>query len=254
MGDTPSRFRVIAWALATVLTSLAVLTGLAVLAGPAAADPSEFEVRVSTTRIHLQTGGQARRLTAVARFTGEARSGEQVHMVFHVPLAEHNVAIVEGAEGCQVAHTQMRCPVTMDGNEHRYSMRIGPPADEGPAPGEQVQGDGAVRLEWPQDPHAEPLKSVPYRVILASPATSVNEVSGKVFDQQAQEPLPGAVVAIQDSDDKKWETSTDADGRFRVSTSSEKPLTPGTFTIKISKKGFQSYEVRLKEDAGESIT
>ena len=249
MGDRPSKFRPIGWVLAAVLIGLGSPIGIS---SPAFAEPGEVEVRLSTNKIQMQAEGEPQRLTAVARYVGDSPSDDQVIMTFQVPLAEHGVRITEGAEGCHTEQSLMRCPMTLNGTEFRYALRIGPTPGEGPAAGEQVKGDGAVSVAWPDDP--ETLGSAAYQVVFSGPQEAVNEVSGTVLDQKTEKPVPDAEVTVRDGDNKKWTTTTGADGGFQVKTTSDKLLKPGTFKISVAVKGYQAYQLRIQEGAGESIT
>ncbi|HEX2774842.1 MAG TPA: carboxypeptidase-like regulatory domain-containing protein [Micromonosporaceae bacterium] len=101
-----------------------------------------------------------------------------------------------------------------------------------------TQRDMSVRGPQPQQPQ--------------QPQT-VKEISGRVTDIRTGEGVPGAIVAISDSGDHRYDTITDDSGRYRFAGSAEKPITPGEILI-----GAQKDDVRVTKTitvgAGKSMT
>lgn len=61
-------------------------------------------------------------------------------------------------------------------------------------------------------------------------------ISGKVYDKNTQEPLPGASVFILGT---SWGTSTDLDGNFKITN-----IKKGTYDIVISYIGYHSDTIK----------
>ncbi|HEX7744958.1 MAG TPA: carboxypeptidase regulatory-like domain-containing protein [Micromonosporaceae bacterium] len=65
---------------------------------------------------------------------------------------------------------------------------------------------------------------------------TVAEISGKVTDMSTGEPVSGAIVAIADSGNHKYDVVTGEEGRFKFTGSGTKPITPGAIQIGAAKE------------------
>ena len=82
---------------------------------------------------------------------------------------------------------------------------------------------------------------------------TVKSVSGKVVAQANGKAVPNAVVMLQDGAGKKIDTTSDDDGNFRFTGSSERPIAPGRLAVGAS-VGTVYATKSFDASAGQSIT
>jgi hypothetical protein len=70
---------------------------------------------------------------------------------------------------------------------------------------------------------------------------TVPEVSGTVVDAYTNKPIEGASVSIQDSTPTTWTIGTDRTGTFKITSSADKPIKPGTIAFTVDKDGIQPF-------------
>ena len=84
-------------------------------------------------------------------------------------------------------------------------------------------------------------------------APMVKEITGKVRDAVTGRPVTGASVAIMDSANHKYDTTTNSSGTYRFASSAESPITPGNIDMLAKKDGFEPKYQTANGKAGESV-
>ncbi|MFV2018571.1 carboxypeptidase regulatory-like domain-containing protein [Micromonospora sp. LOL_023] len=86
-------------------------------------------------------------------------------------------------------------------------------------------------------------------------APRVKEVAGKVTDVSTGEPIEGAVVAMSDSQNNAYDTTTNANGNYRFTSSNNRPIAPGEILVGAVADGYDGSDPkRVTAAAGQSIT
>lgn len=80
----------------------------------------------------------------------------------------------------------------------------------------------------------------------------VRQISGKVRDTDGKA-VSGAQVAMQDSADHRYETTTNGDGLYSFTSSDDKPISPGAVSIAAIKDGFKPASKNVQASAGKSV-
>ena len=82
----------------------------------------------------------------------------------------------------------------------------------------------------------------------APPASAnVPEVSGTVVDATNNKPIGAAMVSIQDSAATTWSAGTDTSGKFKITSTQDKPIKPGTIAFTVEKDGLQPFPGMAKQ-------
>jgi hypothetical protein len=84
---------------------------------------------------------------------------------------------------------------------------------------------------------------------------TVPEVSGQVVDVFTAKGVKGATVYLQDSATPvhDYKVGTDDNGRFRFTSTSDKPIVPGTIALRVEKEGWELYQKGYTANAGQAL-
>ena len=63
----------------------------------------------------------------------------------------------------------------------------------------------------------------------------VRRVTGRVVDDNSNDPVEGALVVMRDSKNQRFNTETDGDGRFQFASSGQRQIAPGRIGIAVTK-------------------
>lgn len=87
-----------------------------------------------------------------------------------------------------------------------------------------------------------------------SGSASVPEVSGEVVNVFDATPVPNATVYMQDSAGKNFETGTDSKGKFKFTSTTEKPIAAGALALRVEKDGWETAEKPIVASPGQPVT
>ncbi|WP_436837237.1 carboxypeptidase-like regulatory domain-containing protein [Micromonospora matsumotoense] len=82
---------------------------------------------------------------------------------------------------------------------------------------------------------------------------TVKSVSGKVVVAATGDAVPNAVVGLEDSTGKQFNTTSDGSGNFRITGSSANPIAPGSMVLGASKDGIVATKP-ISAGAGQSLS
>jgi len=86
-------------------------------------------------------------------------------------------------------------------------------------------------------------------------APRVKEVAGKVTDISTGEPIEGATVAMSDSQDHRYDTTTNGNGNYRFTSTTDRPISPGDIRIGAIADGYETADPKkVTASAGQSVT
>jgi hypothetical protein len=81
---------------------------------------------------------------------------------------------------------------------------------------------------------------------------SVRQVSGRVRDADG-DAISGAQVVMKDSAGNTYDTTSNGDGGYSITSSDSKPITPGAISIGAGKDGYQPQAVNVQAAAGKTV-
>jgi hypothetical protein len=95
-----------------------------------------------------------------------------------------------------------------------------------------------------------------YSVKLTGPsqAAPVPEVSGRVTDSTSGVGIKDATVVVEDGANTVHSAGTDSQGRFRVVSTAQKPITPGQIKIGANKDGYEIVPLLVDGRSGQALT
>jgi hypothetical protein len=214
-----------------------VLTGLATPAY--AADPTVTVTSLSSGSLHP---GESAELKFDVQISGPGAPLDiEVRSNLYPDIAlKRNGASCGGA--CRFTET-----FSNDETKH-YTITVYAPANANIQQGQQKSGE--LRIT------AGGSGPVTKAITLVGPeqAPVVPEVSGTVVDSTTNQVVKDAVVGLQDGASHTFTAGTDSNGRFKFTSSGDRPITPGTLTIGASKEGFDPIPRSFEGKAGQSIT
>src|SRR5439155_2653490 len=116
--------------------------------------------------------------------------------------------------------------------------------------GQTKQDNGSVALQFSPD-------TKNFSVTLHGPtqAPVVPEVSGTVTDGTTGQPIKDAVVVMKDGADANFQFGTDSSGRFKFTSTQDKPIHPGTISVAAGKDQYENSTPKTFDGkGGQSIT
>jgi hypothetical protein len=81
---------------------------------------------------------------------------------------------------------------------------------------------------------------------------SVRQISGRVRDADG-DPISGAQVVMKDSAGNTYDTTSNGDGGYSITSSGSRPITPGAISIGAGKDGYQPQAVNVQAGAGKTV-
>jgi hypothetical protein len=199
--------------------------------------------------VTLTVGGGPQPLLVTVKNTGDV-SSTATTLTLDVPLSDRQVAVGNVPPDCAKFGSRVTCEVAAlkpDGLLN-LSIQLTAPATSTLTPGAEVSGTGSAVLK-----NAD-TKS--FRVNLRGPnqAPVVPEVSGQVVDMSTGTPLANALVLLQDGARREHNVGTDGQGRYRFTSTADKPITPGSLTIGASRNGYENGTATRDARAGQAVT
>jgi Carboxypeptidase regulatory-like domain len=85
------------------------------------------------------------------------------------------------------------------------------------------------------------------------PPSTVSQVSGRVRDA-AGKAVGGAALTVRDSAGHTYRTSSGKGGKFSVTSSDSRPISPGAITITATRDGYRSARATVQGTAGKAAT
>jgi hypothetical protein len=83
---------------------------------------------------------------------------------------------------------------------------------------------------------------------------TIKSISGRVVNVATGRGIADATVALNDSDDHRYTTTTDRDGDFKFTSSDNKPISPGEILLGAGKEGFQNNQTSTNVGPGQAKT
>src|SRR6266545_3052492 len=162
--------------------------------------------------------------------------------------------IVQVTNGCVRTGNHLACDVgtlAPDGaNPWSRTVQIKPPASSSLQPGQETPpAQGTINIE------SGGSGTKTFNVTLRGPSASpvVPEVSGTVIDSTTAAPIRDAEVTLTDGAGAHHKRGSDANGRFKFTSTSSDPIAPGSLSIIASKDGFEGIQKNVEGRAGQSL-
>ncbi|MGH3659480.1 MAG: carboxypeptidase-like regulatory domain-containing protein, partial [Micromonosporaceae bacterium] len=247
--------RPVAALIAVLGVAVTALAATAIAATPAYAQgPADVTVAASGNP-NLEVGGGAQRVVFTIGNNGPGDAGG-VTVRIDVPLGDQGVTIIHGPDGCQRSGNTLQCSVEQvrRGGSERIAIRIQPPKEGGPAQGQSQQGQGQAQVGYQNDVRPDN-NTAGFTVTLNGPKRPANipSVAGTVTDNKSSDPVKDAKVVLEDSKGTKRETTTNDSGKYKITSTDNKPIAPGSLEITVTKKGYQKKTLTKTGDGGEAV-
>ncbi len=218
---------------AGVVAALLVGALLTVPASPASAAPVVSKVSASPSRV--EAGG-----STTISYSIEASADDPAKVR------------VTSSNGKLTCATGCERDVDQNGN-FQATFRLADDAADGEstitvtAEGDDGDGIDTTTVTLVGKPKPQPSPTQP-----PQPQT-VKSVSGEVVNQNTGSAVPGAQVVLQDSENNRFDTSTDNGGNFRFTGSTQNPIAPGQLVIGASIDDFTATKT-LNASTGQSVS
>ncbi len=231
-----------------------VAGAVAAFGTPAFAAPEVQIAITSGNPVTLQVGGGTKQLIVQVKNTGNPEA-PGVKISIDVPLDEMQVTIGDPVpNGCVRTGNHLACDVgtlAPDGaNPWSRTVQIKPPASSSLQPGQETPpAQGTINIE------SGGSGTKTFNVTLRGPSASpvVPEVSGTVIDSTTAAPIRDAEVTLTDGAGAHHKRGSDANGRFKFTSTSSDPIAPGSLSIIASKDGFEGIQKNVEGRAGQSL-
>src|SRR6266545_1637755 len=236
------------------VVAMLVAGAVAAFGTPAFAAPEVQIAITSGNPVTLQVGGGTKQLIVQVKNTGNPEA-PGVKISIDVPLDEMQVTIGDPVpNGCVRTGNHLACDVgtlAPDGaNPWSRTVQIKPPASSSLRPGQETPpAQGTINIE------SGGSGTKTFNVTLRGPSASpvVPEVSGTVIDSTTAAPIRDAEVTLTDGAGAHHKRGSDANGRFKFTSTSSDPIAPGSLSIIASKDGFEGIQKNVEGRAGQSL-
>ncbi|GGR17824.1 hypothetical protein GCM10010168_39340 [Actinoplanes ianthinogenes] len=148
-----------------------------------------------------------------------------------------------GCNDCGISNDQLAPGETAS---HTVHITL-PTVDAGQTKSVSLQVSAAIAGSDPTS------KSVSITVKGPEAPQTVRQVSGKVRAVDGTR-LPGATVAMKDSQGHTYQATSDADGQFAFTSSDAQPISPGSITVGASLGGYKVAQTTVNGKANKSVT
>ncbi|NJC69077.1 hypothetical protein HC031_04965 [Planosporangium thailandense] len=229
------------------VAGIAALGALAI-AGPAYADPGTVTVKVGSLPDFAPNQQQTLNVTVT-----ETSPAAKVTLTLPNPTnATATAADCQGWDG-------VRCTLTFTAPSSK-TVRITLQATGNVDPGQSKQIQGTVTANDTTGASDSGSFSATVKGPQPSPtkAPTVTQVTGTVKDSTTGAAVKNALVALGDNGacapgKSPCQTGTDNNGNFKFTATSDKPITPGTLQIGVSKNGYETQVKGVDAQAGQSV-
>jgi hypothetical protein len=176
--------------------------------------------------------------------------------VTNAASAPTQIEITSTVEGLIVKRGSSTCPCTFTesfaSKDYSVTLTVAPGVIP---PGQSRTGDVNIKATSnPGTPAAE-VGTAHQAIIARGPnaISSVPEVSGEVVNVFDATPVPSAVVYMQDSAGKNFETGTDKQGKFKFTSTADKPIAAGALALRVEKDGWETSEKPIVAAPGQPV-
>lgn len=81
---------------------------------------------------------------------------------------------------------------------------------------------------------------------------TIRSISGRVVNIDTGKGIDDALVVMQDSDNHRYDTTTNRNGEFKFTSTESRPISPGQIDIAAGKEGFQNNQTSTNVSAGQA--
>jgi hypothetical protein len=229
---------------------IALVAGGLVVAAPAQAAPGDVTMQLSQGNFDLNPGDK-RGLTV--RLTNAGNQNQSAKISVSGPGAlGGDVTIQTSDPGCTGSgSTGVNCTVDVpkDNGTKDVALTLVAKNPVSLGQGQTKQDNGSVALEFGETKN--------FSVTLHGPsqAPMVTEVSGTVTDGTTGQAVKDALVVMKDGADANFQFGTDSSGRFKFTSTQDKPIHPGTISVAAGKDQYENSTPKTFDaKAGQSIT
>jgi hypothetical protein len=233
---------------AGVVTAMAVALLAGLLTAPVHAQQPDLRLG-GISNIELRVGGGAQNVTIQVENRSPTDAATDVRVTMTVPLTEFGVHIPSAPGECSRSNsdTFMECNLGEIPPRQSRSVvaQVGVHGNSNLQAGETRNGNAQVTLSSGGQ--------TSFNVRLQGPdrPQGVAEVSGVVTDQTTGKGIDGATVFLTDSQDRDFERTTNAEGRFQFQ---GEEIAAGSIGLRASKDGYESNSTTENVQPGQSLT
>jgi len=210
--------------------------GLAVTTSPALADPPNVTIRQLANTVD---SGQTTQLRY--RVDSDQQGGEEVDITVDIQgsglrcdggdcggRASLDGNPVQGFRGDFTA--TLRASELPPGSNRTVTVRVLARNDDGQAQSAAIR----VTIRGPEAPD------------------TIQSISGRVVNIDTGKGIDDVLVVMQDSDNHRYDTTTNRNGEFKFTSTESRPISPGQIDIAAGKEGFQNNQTSTNVSAGQA--
>jgi hypothetical protein len=230
-----------AWVIRAAVVLFAAATGIVGVASPALAKAPTVQITLPNGQ--LQSGGSTSLKFTITNNNDQTVGDTSAHV---------NVRFtgdLQGVMSCQ-GQCQFVQPVPDGQTSPEFSATLSAGSvDPGQTKAGKVEIDVTIAGESANE-------SADLSVSGPAQQQSVPQLSGQVVDIFKGSGIANARVTAQDSANPphNWAVGTDKDGKFRIVSTPDKPITPGVIAFVVTKDGYENYQEAKQGVAGQAIT
>lgn len=118
--------------------------------------------------------------------------------------------------------------------------------------GQSKSGQIQIQVQGPDGSSASDSRTFTVR---STTPPMVRSITGKVTDIETGRPIAGAIVAMSDSQNHRYSTTTDANGTYRFVSSASSPISPGEIVIAAEAENYSRSDFKkITAAAGQAVT
>ncbi len=206
------------------------------IATPALADDPDVQITV------LNSGTLAANQRTQMQFT--VRNNNQQPTVFAIQVSTFDGLTCQG--DCNI-------PARLLDRDQTATIGVTLVAGNLP-PGQNRSGQIRVTAQAPNGDDDADERQFTVQAAAQPQVQTVKKVSGQIIDVASGDAIPGAIVAMRDSEDHNFTTEANDKGRFSFTGSTQRPIAPGRIFIAVGKTGFGDITKNFDVKAGQSKT
>jgi Carboxypeptidase regulatory-like domain len=182
-------------------------------------------------------------------------TARQISIVVQSPSSLSQDLVITGkSTGCTGSGPSVSCTVSFKETESKsFLFTIAAKSTVSVPNGQSKQGNGTVTASGLGGAGGQDSKQLNITVRGPQGAPVVSEVSGTVVDSTTGSPIKDAEVTLTDGASASHKRGSDANGRFRFTSTANDPIAPGSMSIVASKDGFEGIQKNVEGKAGQTL-
>ncbi len=178
-----------------------------------------------------------------------------ISIVVQSPSALSQDLVITGkTAGCTGSGPSVSCTVSFNAGESKsFTFSIAAKSTVSVGAGQSKQGNGTVTASGLGGEGGQDSKQINVTVRGPQGSPVVPEVSGTVVDSTTAAPIRDAEVTLTDGAGAPHKRGSDANGRFKFTSTSGDPIAPGSLNIIAAKDGFVGIQKNVEGRAGQSL-